>query len=79
MRLSNIFNLGVKELRSLVRDRIMLVLIVYAFTGAIYTAASTIPETLNKASIAHRRRGPLGAVHAHRRRLLSALFQYRRG
>ena len=52
MRLANIFNLGVKELRSLMRDPIMLVLIVYAFTVAIYTAASATPETLNNASIA---------------------------
>jgi ABC-2 type transport system permease protein len=52
MRLANIFNLGVKELRSLVRDPIMLVLIAYAFTVAVYTAASTIPESLNRAAIA---------------------------
>ena len=52
MRLANIGNLGVKELRSLLRDPIMLVLIVYAFTFAIYTAASTMPETLNMAPIA---------------------------
>ena len=52
MRIANIFNLGVKELRSLARDAVMLLLIGYAFTGAIYEAAVTIPETLNKASIA---------------------------
>ncbi|MGE3991561.1 ABC transporter permease [Pseudorhodoplanes sp.] len=52
MRPSNIFNLGIKELRSLMRDPIMLALIVYAFTVAIYTAASTMPESLNRASIA---------------------------
>lgn len=52
MRLANIFNLGVKELRSLMRDPTMLVLIAYAFTAAIYTAAVTVPETLNRASIA---------------------------
>ena len=52
MRLANIVNLGIKELRSLGRDRVMLALIVYAFTGAIYTAATAMPETLNKASIA---------------------------
>lgn len=51
MRLANILNLGVKELRSLLRDPIMLGLIVYAFTVAIYSAASAIPETLNSASI----------------------------
>jgi ABC-2 type transport system permease protein len=51
MRLANIFNLGVKELRSLMRDPVLLVLIVYAFTVAIYSAAAAIPETLNNASI----------------------------
>ncbi len=48
----NILNLGIKELRSLARDPIMLVLIVYAFTFAIYTAATAIPEILHKAPIA---------------------------
>src|SRR5688572_6686816 len=52
MRPANVFNLGVKELRSLMRDPIMLVLIVYAFTAAVYTAASTLPESLNRAAIA---------------------------
>lgn len=51
MRLANIFNLGVKELRSLARDPIMLVLIAYTFTVAVYSAASAIPETLESASI----------------------------
>ena len=50
--LRNIFNLGVKELRSLLRDPIMLVLIVWAFTLSIYTAATAMPETLHKAPIA---------------------------
>jgi ABC-2 type transport system permease protein len=52
VRLANIFSLGVKELRSLLRDPILLVLIAYAFTVAVYTAAATIPESLNRASIA---------------------------
>jgi ABC-2 type transport system permease protein len=51
MRLANIFNLGVKELRSLMRDPVLLLLIVYAFTVAIYSAAAALPETLNSASI----------------------------
>jgi ABC-2 type transport system permease protein len=49
---SNIFNLGVKELRSLMRDPIMIFLIVYALTLNIYTAATAIPEVLHKAPIA---------------------------
>lgn len=52
MRFANIFHLGVKELRSLLRDPVMLFLIVYAFTFAIYTAATAMPETLHKAPIA---------------------------
>lgn len=51
-RLSNIYRLGVKELWSLVRDPMMLVLIAYTFTVSIYVAATAMPESLNKASIA---------------------------
>ncbi len=52
MRVANILNLGVKELRGLRRDRMLIVLILYAFTIAIYTAATSMPETLNRAAIA---------------------------
>ena len=52
MRVANILHLGAKELRSLLRDPVMAVLIVYAFTYAIHTAAKAMPETLNKAPIA---------------------------
>ena len=52
MRVSNVAHLGVKELRSLARDPIMLVLIVYAFTFSVYTAATAMPETLHNAPIA---------------------------
>ena len=51
MRIDNIFNLGVKELRSLLRDPMMLVLIGYSFTVAIYVASTALPETLNRATI----------------------------
>ncbi len=51
-KLENIYRLGVKELWSLWRDPVMLVLIVYVFTLAVYTAASAMPETLNNAPIA---------------------------
>ena len=50
--LSNIYRLGVKELWSLRRDPTMLGLILFIFTFAIYSAASSMPETLHKASIA---------------------------
>lgn len=49
---ANIFNLGVKELHSLLRDPVMLVLIVYAFSLSIYSAATAMPESLHKAPIA---------------------------
>ncbi|HTN74987.1 MAG TPA: ABC transporter permease [Pirellulaceae bacterium] len=52
MRADHIWYLGIKELWSLARDRSMLVLIVFAFTFAIYAGASAMPETLNKATIA---------------------------
>ncbi|PLX37053.1 MAG: hypothetical protein C0606_11075 [Hyphomicrobiales bacterium] len=52
MRIANIVQLGIKELRSLLRDPIMLVLIAYAFTGSVYTASKAMPETLNRAAIA---------------------------
>ncbi|HYP63505.1 MAG TPA: ABC transporter permease, partial [Acidocella sp.] len=52
MRLANIYQLGVKELRGLFRDPMMLILIVYAFTVSIYSASKAIPETLNHAAIA---------------------------
>ncbi len=50
--LSNIYRLGVKELWSLRRDVMLLALIVWTFTGAIYLAATAMPETLHKAAIA---------------------------
>ncbi len=63
MRAANILHLGVKELRSLLRDPMMLVLIAYAFTVSVYTAATAMPETLNKAPIAivDEDRSPLSA------------------
>lgn len=50
--LTNIYRLGVKELWSLIRDPVMLLLIIHAFTLAIYVSATAMPETLNKAPIA---------------------------
>ena len=52
MRAANILYLGIKELRSLYRDPMMLALTAFAFTGAIYTAANALPETLHKTPIA---------------------------
>ncbi|MFT3755306.1 MAG: ABC transporter permease [Pseudoxanthomonas sp.] len=50
--LANIYRLGIKELWSLWRDPMMLVLIVYVFTMAVYSAATAMPETLHKTPIA---------------------------
>lgn len=49
---ANIYRLGIKELWSLWRDPIMLLLIVYTFTVSVYTAATAMPETLHNAPIA---------------------------
>jgi ABC-2 type transport system permease protein len=48
----NIFHLGVKELRSLGRDTLMLVLIGFSFTVQVYLTAKSVPESLHKAPIA---------------------------
>ncbi len=50
--ISNVFRLGVKELWSLWRDPIMLVLILFTFTVSVYTSANAAPETLQNAAIA---------------------------
>ena len=50
--LANIYRLGVKELWSLWRDPMMLVLIVYVFSVGVFSGAKAMPETLNHAPIA---------------------------
>ncbi|HAS83610.1 MAG TPA: hypothetical protein DCS43_13310 [Verrucomicrobia bacterium] len=50
--MANIYRLGIKEMWSLVRDPMMLVLIVYTFTVSIYVAATAMPESLHNAPIA---------------------------
>lgn len=52
MTARNVFHLGLKEMRSLLRDPVLLVLIVYAFSFAIYAATTAQPETLHKAPVA---------------------------
>lgn len=51
MSWGNVYQLGIKELRGLLRDPVMLVLIVFSFTVSVYTSATSIPETLNRATI----------------------------
>uniref|UniRef100_UPI00333F730C ABC transporter permease n=1 Tax=Castellaniella defragrans TaxID=75697 RepID=UPI00333F730C len=50
--LATIWRLGIKELWSLWRDPVMLVLIVFSFTVSVYTSATAVPETLNQVAIA---------------------------
>ncbi|MCD2453389.1 ABC transporter permease [Methylicorpusculum oleiharenae] len=61
--LLNIFHLGIKELRSLGRDTLMMVMIGFAFSGQIYVVATGLPQSLNKAPIAiiDEDRSPLSA------------------
>lgn len=51
MHFKNILHLGVKELWSLARDPIMVLLIVYAFTMSIYSISSALPDSLSQAPI----------------------------
>ncbi|CAG0997400.1 Inner membrane transport permease YhhJ [Methylophilaceae bacterium] len=50
--ISNIYRLGVKELWSLIREPMMLVLIAWSFTVSIYISATAMPDSLQRASIA---------------------------
>lgn len=50
--LLNIFWLGLKELRSLSSDFVMMFFVIYAFTGAIYIQATGTTNQVNNASIA---------------------------
>jgi ABC-2 type transport system permease protein len=49
---ANILHLGIKELWSLARDPIMLLLIAFSFSVVIYSTATGLPDTLHKAPIA---------------------------
>ena len=48
----NAFRLGVKELRSLLADRVLLALMVWAFSGGIYEAATGVSQELHNAPVA---------------------------
>ncbi len=50
--LSNITRLGIKELKSLWADKVLLLLIVWAFTGGIYSAAKGVSQEMKNAPIA---------------------------
>ena len=51
-RLSNVYRLGIKELFSLRSDPVMLFLIIYSFTFAIYTVATGVKTEVRNAAIA---------------------------
>lgn len=51
--LMNVYRLGVKELWSLARDPMLLILIVVSFTVMIYNRGASLPETLHNAPVAY--------------------------
>src|SRR6516225_2117469 len=69
--LENIFWLGLKELRSFLGDYVLLGLVIWSFSGAIYAQASSNLQELHNASVGYldEDNSPLS------RRLISALLQ----
>jgi len=69
-RLTKIFWLGTKELRSLQRDKVLLVFLIYSFTVALYVQSSATSSDVHNASV--------GIVDEDRstlsRRIANALF-----
>lgn len=51
-RIATIYRLGVKELWGLWREPMLGALVVFLFSASIYSSATAVPETLNKAPIA---------------------------
>ena len=52
IHLSNIYRLGLKELYSLWADKALLLLIVWAFTAGIYSAAKGVSQEIHNAPVA---------------------------
>ena len=50
--IKNIYQLGVKEIISLCRDWLMIILIIYSFSFAVVTASKSQPDSINHAAIA---------------------------
>ena len=50
--LSNVYFLGIKELWSLIRNPMLLILGLYLFSADIYIVANATPDSINKAAIA---------------------------
>lgn len=51
-RITNIYRLGVKELRCLWHDKVLLLLVIWAFSGGIYSVATGTSLELHNAAIA---------------------------
>ena len=51
-KLGNIYNLGIKELRSLYRDPVLFIFIILAFSIMIFVAGKAASQKLNNAPIA---------------------------
>lgn len=63
--LRNIFNLGIKELRSLLGDKAMLTLIVFSFTVSVYSSATVTPIAEPRAD-RHCRYGSIAVIEPDR-------------
>ncbi len=63
--LRNIFNLGIKELRSLLGDKAMLTLIVFSFTVSVYSSATVTPIVEPRAD-RHCRYGSIAVIEQDR-------------
>ncbi len=50
--IQNVFHLGLKEIASLSRDGVMVALIVFEFTGAVYSEADAMKVDINNAKVA---------------------------
>ena len=73
--LSNIFWLGTKELRSFFSDAVLLGLVIYAFSLAVYVQARSNAQEVYNASIRCRRSGQFVFVAANDVGFPAALFQ----
>ena len=76
--LLNILWLGLKEIRSLMSDEVMVLFVVYAFTLAIYIAGDGHLQRGQQRVDRVRRRGRLGAVEGALQRVLPAALQVSR-
>lgn len=50
--LKNIYHLGIKEIRGLFRDHMLLALIIYSFSLGVYVSGKAMPDSITNAAIA---------------------------